>query len=429
MRKDTLTITDNRTNISYEIAVENDTINALDLRQIKVNKDDFGMMSFDPGYTNTASCNSEITFVDGDKGILMYRGYPIEQLAEHSSFLEVAYLLIYGDLPNKTMLENWKERVMHHTYIHENLAKLMQTFRYDAHPMGMLIGTIAAMSTLHPDAKDIHNNTSRQKQIWRLLGKLPTVAAFAYRRRIGRPYNYPDSSLGYTENLLYMMDYMNQSDYQVNPTLAKALDVLFILHADHEQNCSTSVMRNIGSSYADPCSAMSGAAAALYGPLHGGANEAVLRMLTEIGSLDEIPGYINQVKDGKFRLMGFGHRVYKNYDPRARIIKNVAEKVLEVTGGNPLLDVALELERIALEDDYFISRSLYPNVDFYSGIIYQAMGFPVDMFPVLFALGRAPGWLAQWLELIDDADQRIARPRQIYTGNVKRDYVPLEKRT
>jgi citrate synthase len=327
------------------------------------------------------------------------------------------------------MLENWEERVMHHTYIHENLAKLMQTFRYDAHPMGMLIGTIAAMSTLHPDAKDIHNNTSRQKQIWRLLGKLPTVAAFAYRRRIGRPYNYPDSSLGYTENLLYMMDYMNQSDYQVNPTLAKALDVLFILHADHEQNCSTSVMRNIGSSYADPCSAMAGAAAALYGPLHGGANEAVLRMLTEIGHLDKIPSYIDQVKDGKFRLMGFGHRVYKNYDPRARIIKDVAEKVLEVTGGNPLLDIALELERIALEDDYFISRSLYPNVDFYSGIIYQAMGFPVDMFPVLFALGRAPGWLAQWLELIDDTDQRIARPRQIYTGNIKRDYVPLEQRT
>lgn len=428
MKNETLTVTDNRTNTTYEIAVENNTINALDLRQIKVNKDDFGMMSYDPGYTNTASCNSEITFVDGDKGILMYRGYPIEQLAEHSTFLEVAYLLIYGDLPNSEMLENWEERVMHHTYIHENLAKLMQTFRYDAHPMGMLIGTIAAMSTLHPDAKDIHNHTSRQKQIWRLLGKLPTIAAFAYRRRIGRPYNYPDSSLGYTENLIYMMDYMNQSDYQVDPTLAKALDVLFILHADHEQNCSTSVMRNIGSSYSDPCSAMAGAAAALYGPLHGGANEAVLRMLTEIGDLDKIPNYIKQVKDGKFRLMGFGHRVYKNYDPRARIIKSVAEKVLEVTGGNPLLDIALELERIALEDDYFISRRLYPNVDFYSGIIYQAMGFPVDMFPVLFALGRSPGWLAQWLELIDDTDQRIARPRQIYTGNMKRDYVPLEQR-
>jgi citrate synthase len=428
MKENTLTITDNRTDITYNISIENETINALDLRQIKVNKDDFGMMSYDPGYTNTASCNSEITFVDGDKGVLLYRGYPIEQLAEHSTFLEVAYLLIYGDLPNKESLENWKERVMHHTYIHENLAKLMQTFRYDAHPMGMLIGTIAAMSTLHPDAKDIHNPVSRQKQIWRLLGKLPTVAAFAYRRRIGRPYNYPDSSLDYTENLLYMMDYMNQSNYQVNAILAKALDTLFILHADHEQNCSTSVMRNIGSSYADPCSAMSGAAAALYGPLHGGANEAVLRMLTTIENVDNIPGYIKQVKDGKFRLMGFGHRVYKNYDPRARIIKDVAEKVLGVTGRNPLLDIALELERIALEDDYFISRSLYPNVDFYSGIIYQAMGFPVDMFPVLFALGRAPGWLAQWLELIDDTDQRIARPRQVYTGQMKRDYVSLEKR-
>ena len=428
MKEDTLTVTDNRTNITYQISIENNTINALDLRQIKVNKDDFGMMSYDPGYTNTASCNSEITFVDGDKGVLMYRGYPIEQLAEHSTFLEVAYLLIYGELPNKESLENWKERVMHHTYIHENLAKLMQTFRYDAHPMGMLIGTIAAMSTLHPDAKDIHNPVSRQKQIWRLLGKLPTVAAFAYRRRIGRPYNYPDSSLNYTENLLYMMDYMNQGNYQVNPILAKALDTLFILHADHEQNCSTSVMRNIGSSYADPCSAMSGAAAALYGPLHGGANEAVLRMLTEIENVDNIPGYIKQVKDGKFRLMGFGHRVYKNYDPRARIIKSVAEKVLEVTGRNPLLNIALELERIALEDDYFISRGLYPNVDFYSGIIYQAMGFPVDMFPVLFALGRAPGWLAQWLELIDDGDQRIARPRQVYTGQMKRDYISLEQR-
>jgi len=428
MKENTLTITDNRTDITYNISIQNETINALDLRQIKVDKDDFGMMSYDPGYTNTASCNSEITFVDGDKGVLMYRGYPIEQLAEHSTFLEVAYLLIYGDLPNKESLENWEEKVMHHTYIHENLAKLMQTFRYDAHPMGMLIGTIAAMSTLHPDAKDVHNPVSRQKQIWRLLGKLPTVAAFTYRRRIGRPYNYPDSSLGYTENLLYMMDYMNQGNYEVNPILSKALDTLFILHADHEQNCSTSVMRNIGSSYADPYSAMSGAAAALYGPLHGGANEAVLRMLTTIENVDNIPGYIKQVKDGKFRLMGFGHRVYKNYDPRARIIKDVAEKVLGVTGRNPLLDIALELERIALEDDYFISRRLYPNVDFYSGIIYQAMGFPVDMFPVLFALGRAPGWLAQWLELIDDTDQRIARPRQVYTGKMKRDYVSLEKR-
>ena len=428
MNKDTLTITDNRTGRSYEISIQNDTIRALDLRQIKVNEDDFGMMSYDPAYTNTASCSSRITLVDGEKGILRYRGYPIEQLAEKSSFLEVAYLNIYGELPDSQQLSFWVERIMHHTFIHENLAKLMQSFRYDAHPMGMLIGTIAAMSTLHPDAKDIYDDQSRQKQIWRLLGKLPTVAAFAYRRRIGRPYNYPDSSLGYTENLLYMMDYMNQGDYQVNPVLAKALDVLFILHAEHEQNCSTAVMRGIGSSHADPYSAMSGAAAALYGPLHGGANEAVLRMLNEIATVDNIPGYVEKVKAGKFRLMGFGHRVYKNYDPRARIIKKVADDVLAITGGNPLLDIALKLEEIALEDEYFVSRKLYPNVDFYSGIIYQAMGFPVDMFPVLFALGRAPGWLAQWLELIDDKEQRIARPRQVFLGSEQRDYLPMEQR-
>ena len=426
--EDTLTITDNRTGRTYEIAVQNDTIRALDLRQIKVHDDDFGMMSYDPAYTNTASCSSRITFVDGDKGVLRYRGYPIEQLAEQSSFLEVAYLLIYGELPDAAQLEHWEERVMHHTFVHENLAKLMQSFRYDAHPMGMLIGTIAAMSTLHADSKDIHEEKSRQKQIWRILGKLPTVAAFAYRRRIGRPYNYPDSSLAYTANLLYMMDYMNQSDYQVNPVRAKALDVLFILHADHEQNCSTSVMRGIGSSHADPYSAMAGAAAALYGPLHGGANEAVLRMLNEISTVKNIPAYIEKVKAGEFRLMGFGHRVYKNYDPRARIIKKVAEDVLAVTGRNPLLDVAQELERIALEDEYFLSRRLYPNVDFYSGIIYQAMGFPVDMFPVLFALGRAPGWLAQWLEFIDDPEQRIARPRQVFAGSEQRDYLPLAQR-
>ncbi len=426
--EDTLTITDNRTGRTYEIAVQNDTIRALDLRQIKVHDDDFGMMSYDPAYTNTASCSSQITFVDGDKGVLRYRGYPIEQLAEQSSFLEVAYLLIYGELPDAAQLEHWEERVMHHTFVHENLAKLMQSFRYDAHPMGMLIGTIAAMSTLHADSKDVHDEKSRQKQIWRILGKLPTVAAFAYRRRIGRPYNYPDSSLAYTANLLYMMDYMNQSDYQVNPVWAKALDVLFILHADHEQNCSTSVMRGIGSSHADPYSAMAGAAAALYGPLHGGANEAVLRMLNEISTVKNIPAYIEKVKAGEFRLMGFGHRVYKNYDPRARIIKKVAEDVLAETGRNSLLDIALELERIALEDEYFLSRRLYPNVDFYSGIIYQAMSFPVDMFPVLFALGRAPGWLAQWLEFIDDPEQRIARPRQVFAGPEQRDYLPLAQR-
>ena len=428
MTENTLTITDNRTGRTYEIPVQNGTIRALDLRHIKTHDDDFGMMSYDPGYTNTAACSSRITFVDGENGVLRYRGYPIEQLAEQSSFLEVSYLLIYGELPDAQQLKHWEERVMHHTFLHENLAKLMQSFRYDAHPMGMLIGTIAAMSTLHPDAKDIHDEKSRQKQIWRLLGKLPTVAAFAYRRRIGRPYNYPDSSLGYTANLLYMMDYMNQSDYQVNPVLAKALDVLFILHADHEQNCSTAVMRGIASSLTDPYSAMAGAAAALYGPLHGGANEAVLRMLNQISTVENIPGYIEKVKAGKFRLMGFGHRVYKNYDPRARIIKKVADDVLAVTGRNPILDIALELERIALEDDYFCSRRLYPNIDFYSGIIYQAMGFPLDMFPVLFALGRAPGWLSQWLEMIDDPEQRIARPRQVFIGSEQRDYSPLAQR-
>ncbi len=428
MTENTLTITDNRTGRTYEIPVQNDTIRALDLRQIRVHEDDFGMMSYDPAYTNTASCSSQITFVDGEKGVLRYRGYPIEQLAEQSSFLEVAYLLINGELPNKEQLEYWQERVMHHTFLHQNLSKMMESFRYDAHPMGMLIGTLAAMSTLHPDAKDVHNEKSRKKQVWRLLGKLPTVAAFAYRRRIGRPYNYPNSSLNYTANLLYMMDYMNQSDYEVNPILARALDVLFILHADHEQNCSTAVMRGIGSSLADPYTAMAGAAAALYGPLHGGANEAVLRMLNQIAAVENIPGYIEKVKAGEFRLMGFGHRVYKNYDPRARIIKKVADDVLSVTGSNQLLDIALALEGIALKDEYFVSRRLYPNVDFYSGIIYQAMGFPVDMFPVLFALGRAPGWLSQWLELIDDTEQRIARPRQVFLGPEERNYLPLAQR-
>ena len=428
MTENTLTITDNRTGSTYEIPVKNDTIRAIDLRQIRIHEDDFGMMSYDPAYTNTASCSSRITFVDGEKGVLRYRGYPIEQLAEQSTFLEVAYLLIYGELPNKEQLEYWQERVMHHTFLHQNLSKMMESFRYDAHPMGMLIGTLAAMSTLHPDAKDVHNEKSREKQVWRLLGKLPTVAAFAYRRRIGRPYNYPNSSLNYTANLLYMMDYMNQDDYEVNPILSRALDVLFILHADHEQNCSTAVMRGIGSSLADPYTAMAGAAAALYGPLHGGANEAVLRMLNQIAAVENIPGYIEKVKAGEFRLMGFGHRVYKNYDPRARIIKKVADDVLSVTGSNQLLDIALALEGIALKDEYFVSRRLYPNVDFYSGIIYQAMGFPVDMFPVLFALGRAPGWLSQWLELIDDKEQRIARPRQVYLGQEERDYSPLTQR-
>jgi citrate synthase len=428
MSNNTLTITDNRTGKSYEIPIENDTIRAIDLRQIKVNPHDFGLMSYDPAYLNTASCKSVITYIDGDKGILRYRGYPIEQLAEQSTYKEVAYLLLYGELPNQQQLDYWKNRVMRHTYIHENLAQMIKSFRYDAHPMGIFISAVAAMSTFHPEAKNLDDPQVRQKQIWRILGKLPTIAAFAYRVRIGRPFNYPDSSLGYTGNFLYMLDKMNQSNYEVNPVLARALDVLFILHADHEQNCSTSSMRSIASSRVDPYSALAGAAAALYGPLHGGANEAVLRMLNEIGSVSNVPAYIERVKQGEMRLMGFGHRVYKNYDPRAKIIKQVADEVFQVTGSNPLLDIALMLERIALEDDYFVSRKLYPNVDFYSGIIYQAMGFPVNMFPVLFAIPRASGWLAQWLETVDDPEQRISRPRQIYLGPEQRDYTPIENR-
>ena len=428
MSKDTLTITDNRTGKSYELPIENDTIRAMDLRQIKVNPDDFGMMAYDPAYSNTAACKSEITYIDGDKGILRYRGYPIEQLAEQSTFLEVAYLLIYGKLPDKTELEHWEYRVMRHTYIHENLSGLIKSFRYDAHPMGILISSLAALSTFHREAKNFDDPKILEKQLWRIVGKLPTIAAFAYRRRIGRPFNYPDSTLNYTANFLYMLDYMGQRDYEVHPVSARALDVLFILHADHEQNCSTSTMRAIGSSRVDPYSALAGASAALYGPLHGGANEAVLRMLTAIESVSNIPTYIERVKKGEMRLMGFGHRVYKNYDPRASIIKQVAHDVFEVTGTNPLIDIAVELERIALEDDYFVSRKLYPNVDFYSGIIYQALGFPVDMFPVLFAIPRAVGWMSQWIEMINDSEQRIARPRQVYLGPDARDYVPVDER-
>ncbi len=428
MSKDTLTITDNRTGKSYELPVENDTIRAIDLRRIKVNPDDFGMLSYDPAFLNTASCKSDITYIDGAKGILRYRGYPIEQLAEQSSYKEVAYLLIHGELPTLEQNELWQRRIMRHTYIHEDLAQMIQHFRYDAHPMGILVSAVAAMSTFHPEAKNFSDPETRQKQIWRILGKLPTIAAFAYRVRIGRPFNYPDSTLGYAGNFLYMLDYMNQRDYEVNPVLVQALDILFILHADHEQNCSTSAMRAVGSSRVDPYSAVAAAAAALYGPLHGGANEAVLRMLTEIGDVKHIPGYIERVKKGEMRLMGFGHRVYKNYDPRATIIKKVAHEVFAVTGSNPLIDIAVELERIALEDDYFVSRKLYPNVDFYSGIIYQAMGFPVDMFPVLFAIPRASGWLSQWLEMVDDKEQRIARPRQVYLGYGERDYVPVNQR-
>lgn len=428
MSKDTLTITDNRTGTTYELPIEHDTIRAIDLRQIKVNPNDFGMLTYDPAYLNTASCKSTITYIDGAKGILRYRGYPIEQLAEHSSFLEVAYLLIYGELPSQVQLDAWEYRIMRHTYIHESLTNLIKSFRYDAHPMGILISSLAAMSTFHPEARKVDDPDVRQKQIWRMLGKLPTVAAFGYRNRIGRPFNYPDGSLDYAENFLYMLDYMNQRNYEVNPVRARALDVLFILHADHEQNCSTTAMRAIGSSKADPFVSMAGAAAALYGPLHGGANEAVLRMLVDIGSIDNVAGYVERVKQGELRLMGFGHRVYKNYDPRASIVKEVAYKIFEVTGSNPLIDIALELERIALEDEYFIERKLYPNVDFYSGIIYQAMGFPVEMFPVLFAIPRAAGWLAQWVEMVTDEEQRIARPRQVYLGAEKRDYVPARER-
>ncbi len=424
----TLSITDNRTGKGYEVPIQHDTIRAIDLRKIKVNASEFGMMTYDPGYDNTASCKSAITYIDGDAGILRYRGYPIEQLAEKSTFLEVAYLLIFGDLPTKQQYETWVHDVLHHTFVHENLVHLMQAFRYDAHPMGMLISALAFMSTLHPEAREIDDAKLRHKQILRMLGKLPTVAAFAYRHRIGRPFNYPNSDLDYTSNFLYMLDYMNQSHYEVHPTLARALDVLFILHADHEQNASTSVMRSIGSAHADPYSAMAGASAALFGPRHGGANEAVIKMLNEIGKPENVPTYVERVKKGEFRLMGFGHRVYKNYDPRARIIKQVAYDVFNVTGLNPLIEVATKLEEIALSDDYFVSRKLYPNVDFYSGIIYQAMRFPPDMFTVLFTLGRAPGWLAQWNEMVQDGEQKIARPRQIYLGEGERNYVPLVSR-
>ena len=428
MSKDTLTITDNRTGKTYEIPIENDTIRATDLRKIKVNSDDFGMMSYDPAYMNTAACTSRITYIDGDKGILEYRGYPIEQLAEHSTYLEVAYLLLYGELPNKERLDWWTYRISRHTFLHQSLIELIKAFRYDAHPMGILISSVAAMSTLYPEAKDVDDPAVREKQIWRIIGMVPTVAAFAYRHRIGRPFNYPDNSLGYTANMLYMMDYMNQRDYEVNPVLARALDILFILHADHEQNCSTSTMRGVGSSRVDPYCALSAAAAALYGPLHGGANEAVLRMLHSIGSVKNIPSFIERVKKGEARLMGFGHRVYKNYDPRAKIIRRVAYEVFDVTGSNPLLDIAVELERIALQDDYFISRKLYPNVDFYSGLIYQALGLPTPFFTVMFAIPRTVGWLSQWVELLNDPEQKIARPRQIYVGADKRDYVALDQR-
>ncbi|HEX8746330.1 MAG TPA: citrate synthase [Pyrinomonadaceae bacterium] len=428
MSADTLTIIDNRTGKQYEIPIEDETIRAMDLRKIKVSDDDFGLMTYDPAFMNTASCKSSITFIDGDKGILRYRGYPIEQLAERSTYLEVAYLLLSGELPTSSQLEEWTWHITHHTFIHESIKKVMDGFNYDAHPMGMLIGMVGALSTFYPEAKNIFDKDCRQKQIYRMIAKVATIAAFSYRHRKGLPYAYPDNDLSYTGNFLNMMFKTTEVKYRPDPVLERALNVLFILHADHEQNCSTNAMRSIGSAHTDPYSALAGAAAALYGPLHGGANEAVLRMLKEIGSLERVPEYVKRVKAGEFRLMGFGHRVYKNYDPRARIIKDVAYEVFEVTGKDPLLDIALELERIALEDEYFVKRKLYPNVDFYSGIIYQAMRFPVDMFPVLFAIPRTSGWIAQWQELLEDSEQKIARPRQIYLGADERDYIPIEER-
>jgi citrate synthase len=428
MPSDTLTVIDNRTGKKYEIAISNGTIRAMDLRQVKTDGDDFGLMSYDPAFLNTASCRSAITYIDGEKGILRYRGYPVEELAERSNFLETAYLLLCGGLPTKQQYEEWVHSITFHTMIHENIKKLMDGFHYDAHPMGMLISTVAALSTFYKDAKDIQNAEWRRKQTYRLIGKLPTIAAFAYRHSIGQPYVYPDNNLSYTANFMSMLWKMMEMEYKANAVLVRALDVLFILHADHEQNCSTNAMRSVGSSRVDPYSALAAAAAALYGPLHGGANEQVLRMLDQIGSREKVPAFIERVKRGEGRLMGFGHRVYKNYDPRARVIKKLADEVFDVTGRNPKLDIALELERIALEDEYFVSRKLYPNVDFYSGLIYQAMGFPVEMFPVLFSIPRAVGWIAQWEEMLLDSDQKIARPRQVYTGPTIREYVPMSKR-
>jgi citrate synthase len=425
---DSLTIVDNRTGKSYEIPLHDGTVRAADLRQIKTSPDDFGLMSYDPAYLNTAACRSAITLIDGDKGILRYRGYPIEELAERSTFLETAFLLLQGELPTAAELDQWVYDILHHTMIHENVKKFIDGFHHDAHPMGMFVSTVAALSTFYPEARHIHEVDSRRAQIHRLIAKTPTLAAFAYRHSIGMPYAYPDNDLSYAGNFLNMMFKGTEVKYKPHPVLERALDVLFILHADHEQNCSTSAMRSVGSSHPDPYVSMAAAAAALYGPLHGGANEEVLRMLREIGSKGRVPAYIERVKTGEVRLMGFGHRVYKNYDPRARIIKRVADEVFAVTGKNPLIDLALELERIALQDDYFVSRKLYPNVDFYSGIIYEAMRLPVAMFPVLFAIGRTPGWLAQWQEMLTDKEQKIARPRQVYIGPDVRSYVPIEKR-
>ena len=428
MEDEAFTIVDKRTKATYDMPLYKGAVRAMDLRQIKTGPDDFGVMSYDPAFLNTASCQSAITFIDGDKGILRYRGYPIEQLAEKCTFLEVAYLILLGELPTAAELRGWVDNITHHTMIHETTKKFLEGFRYDAHPMGMFISTVAALSTVYPDARNVHDPEVRKLQIQRLVGKVPTIAAYTYRHGLGYPYVYPDNDLSYTENFMNMLWKMMESKYKANPALARALDILFILHADHEQNCSTNVMRAVGSSQADPFVATAAAAAALSGPLHGGANEEVLKMLDQIGSRDRVPAYIERVKTGHTKLMGFGHRIYKNYDPRARIIKWAADQVFEVTGRNPKLEIALELERIALEDEYFIKRKLYPNVDFYSGIIYQAMGFKPEMFTVLFAIPRTVGWLAQWQEMMEDPEQKIARPRQIYTGYDMRDFLPIEKR-
>ena len=426
--QDTLTVTDNRTGREYELEITDGTIRGLDLRQIKVDEDDFGLMSYDPAFTNTASCRSAITYIDGEAGILQHRGYPIEQLCEHSSYVEVAYLLTFGELPTAAQLERWTYDIVHHTFVHENIKKFVEGFRYDAHPMGMLLASVGALSTFYPGAKQIDDPEERYMAAIRLIAKMPTLAAFAYRHNLGLPYIYPDNDLSYSENFLAMLNKMNEVRYEPDPRLSNALDVLFILHADHEQNCSTNAVRSVGSSKVDPYSAVAAGVAALYGPLHGGANEAVLRMLRRIEKVENIPGFLEGVKNREEKLMGFGHRVYKNYDPRARIIKKHVDEVLEATGDNPLLDIAVELEKHALDDDYFTSRKLYPNVDFYSGLIYEALGIPTDMFTVIFAIPRTSGWVAQWMELNEDPEQKIARPRQIYTGERDREYVPIDQR-
>jgi citrate synthase len=428
MAQDNLTIIDNRTQQTYTLPIENGTIRAMDLRQIKTSPDDFGLMTYDPAFTNTASCRSSITYIDGERGILRYRGYPIESLAEHCTFLEVAYLLLFGELPTEAELKGWVSEITHHTMLHEAIKKFMEGFHYNAHPMAMLVSTVAALSSFYPEAKDIHDPKNRLHQIVRLIAKVPSVAAMTYRHSKGFPCVSPDNELGYTENFMNMLWRMMEPRYVANPVLSRALDILFILHADHEQNCSANAMRAVGSAHTDPYLTTAAAAAALAGPLHGGANEAVLKMLEEIGAKQNVPGYVKKVKEGHGKLMGFGHRVYKNYDPRAKIIKRTAEQVFEVTGRNPKLEIALELERIALEDDYFVKRKLYPNVDFYSGIIYQAMGFTPEVFTVLFAIPRVSGWLAQWQEMLNDTEQKIARPRQIWTGHEVREFVPLNSR-